>query len=396
MAPYETSRAVHRRWLLAEFSAVTLCVFAATLTCSVADTAAPPCGCAATASPEGYETGPVWRLPDDKTAWDGPGLRYQPKNQRNLAGFTIQPQLHVANEDSVVFLKGLDVDYSEIWGDFDYLYGVQMKVDNSRFAAGRHKPLKSNIAWYNYSAQNTIDGFAKDGVGPFPRVIGYWANFCDAGHMGNGADWTADLMAGFELRDHEPNGCIWGGTATINNFYGILIEDQPAAGAHAKKWWAGAFGGPVLLEKDASLFWGDDLRTGESEGRAGLRWNSRTRALETTVRGVAKTRLTSHLWTARGVGIVQSQCAPTAAAAEIGADACNLVVLTGSGTVSRIRTCDAANAGRQLVVLCGASRARIADGADLALAGDLACTADDALTLICDGVRWVELTRSLN
>jgi hypothetical protein len=342
------------------------------------------------------QNGPVWKFPVDGSKWDGPGFRYPVQSQRNLTGFSIVPQVHAANDDSVLFLKGIDVDYSDVWGDFDYLYGIQAKVDNSRFAVSHHKGLKSDIAWYNFSAQNTIDGYAKDGVGPFPRIIGYWANFCDAGHTGNGADWTADLMAGFELRDHEPNGCIWGGTATINNFYGILIEDQPAAGAHAKKWWAGAFGGPVLIQKDASLFWGKDLRTGETEGSAGLKWNSRTRQLETSVKGVPKTRLSSTLWTASGVGIVQSTCKAAPAATVLAADGCNVIGLSGGGAVSSIRTCDSANAGRQLIVLCGTSSARVSDGGNLALAGDFACTADDSLTLLCDGAKWVEITRSLN
>ena len=275
------------------------------------------------------------------------------------------------------------------------MYGVQVKFDNRSFVQ-RHKPLKSDIAWYNFSAQNTIDGYAADGVGPFPRIIAYWANFCDAGHTEDQPDWTADLVAGFELRDHEPNGCVWGGSATINNFYGVLIENQPAAGAKAKKWWAGAFGGPVLIEKDQSLFWGPDLRTAERDGSAGLKWNSRTRQLETSIGGAAKTRLSSKLWTVSGAGIVQSTCLKTRSAEVLRAEGCNIVVVTGSDAVRTIKSCDAENSGRQFVVLCGSSTARFVDGTNLRLSGDFACTADDSLTLLCDGMNWIELTRSVN
>ena len=57
--------------------------------------------------------------PTDGSETTGPGLVYPKNDQRTISGLYLSPNLHVANDDSVVFLKGIDVDYGNIWGDFD-------------------------------------------------------------------------------------------------------------------------------------------------------------------------------------------------------------------------------------------------------------------------------------
>jgi hypothetical protein len=93
-----------------------------------------------------------------------------------------------------------------------------------------------------------------------------------------------------------------------------------------------------------------------------------------------------------------SVCPAVTAAPQIAVAECNLVQLGGTASVHTIDTCDANHAGRVLYVLCEAS-AQLCDSCgsgNLRLSGNLDCTADDTLTLVCDGSVWKELDRSVN
>jgi hypothetical protein len=94
--------------------------------------------------------------------------------------------------------------------------------------------------------------------------------------------------------------------------------------------------------------------------------------------------------------IYYHQCSNTASAATITVDGCNVVTLTGSTNVTTLNTCNTANKNRTLKILCGAYTGTITDGSNLKMAGNLACTSDDVLSLICDGTNWLETGRSVN
>lgn len=69
-----------------------------------------------------------------------------------------------------------------------------------------------------------------------------------------------------------------------------------------------------------------------------------------------------------------------------------LIKVTGAVEVKKIAPGEAG----QAVTLVFASTPKVVDGENLKLAGNLEATADDTLTLICDGVNWYENARSVN
>lgn len=97
---------------------------------------------------------------------------------------------------------------------------------------------------------------------------------------------------------------------------------------------------------------------------------------------------------------LQAACADTASNSSVTIDGCDTVVITGTNTINNIITCNAAVRGRVLYVLCGATAAKLADtagGTNLRLiASPFTCTADDVMTLLCDGSNWREVARAVN
>jgi hypothetical protein len=49
-----------------------------------------------------------------------------------------------------------------------------------------------------------------------------------------------------------------------------------------------------------------------------------------------------------------------------------------------------------MIVLIFAAALTVTDGGNLRLAGNFTTTADDTLTLTCDGTNWFEMARSVN
>jgi len=92
--------------------------------------------------------------------------------------------------------------------------------------------------------------------------------------------------------------------------------------------------------------------------------------------------------------LIPGVCASVASASTITADNCNVVTLTGSTSVNTINTCNAANLGRQLIVVCGTG-GTFGSG-NLKLAGSRPCSSNDVLTLVCDGTNWLEVSWSVN
>jgi hypothetical protein len=90
--------------------------------------------------------------------------------------------------------------------------------------------------------------------------------------------------------------------------------------------------------------------------------------------------------------------ASVASASAITVDSCNLVTITGSVAIITINTCNAANKGRPLVVLCGTATSALVDAnmTNVKIAGNFTCTADDSLSLVCDGTNFIEQARAVN
>jgi hypothetical protein len=71
----------------------------------------------------------------------------------------------------------------------------------------------------------------------------------------------------------------------------------------------------------------------------------------------------------------------------------DLVSVTGTtGITSIVATGNA----RRRVTLNFAGALTVTDGSNLKLAGNFTTTADDTLTLYCDGTNWIEIARSIN
>lgn len=73
----------------------------------------------------------------------------------------------------------------------------------------------------------------------------------------------------------------------------------------------------------------------------------------------------------------------------------NLFHVSGITTITTLNTCDAANNGR-FVSLIFDGILTLTDGSNLKLAGGFITTADDTIQLVCDGVNWYEMSRSVN
>jgi hypothetical protein len=68
------------------------------------------------------------------------------------------------------------------------------------------------------------------------------------------------------------------------------------------------------------------------------------------------------------------------------------VLVTGTTTITSIT---AGYAG-QIVTLVFAGILTVTDGGNLKLGGNFVTTADDSLTLVCDGTNWTEIARAVN
>lgn len=69
--------------------------------------------------------------------------------------------------------------------------------------------------------------------------------------------------------------------------------------------------------------------------------------------------------------------------------------ITGTTTITTLNTCATANEG-QVVKLIFDGALTFTDGNNLKLAGNFTTTADDSITLFCDGTNWYEQARSVN
>jgi hypothetical protein len=82
-----------------------------------------------------------------------------------------------------------------------------------------------------------------------------------------------------------------------------------------------------------------------------------------------------------------------ASAAELPLPDARVVTVTGTTNITSIA---AGGVAGQVVTLIFAGILTFTDGSNLKLAGNLVTTADDTITLVCDGTNWFEAARSVN
>jgi hypothetical protein len=85
--------------------------------------------------------------------------------------------------------------------------------------------------------------------------------------------------------------------------------------------------------------------------------------------------------------------ATTASAAAMPVPSTTVVLVTGTTNITSIA---AGGVAGQKVTYIFASTPTFTDGSNLKLAGNLVATADDTITLVCDGTSWFEIGRSVN
>lgn len=89
---------------------------------------------------------------------------------------------------------------------------------------------------------------------------------------------------------------------------------------------------------------------------------------------------------------IGAQMPTVASAATVTLPGDAVVTISGTTTITSIT---ASWAGRR-VTLIFSGALTLTDGSNLKLAGNFVTTADDAITLVCDGTNWVETARSVN
>ena len=73
----------------------------------------------------------------------------------------------------------------------------------------------------------------------------------------------------------------------------------------------------------------------------------------------------------------------------------NLFHITGTTNIDILNTCDSANNGRHVTLIFDGVLT-VGDANNLILAAVFVTTANDTLTLVCDGTNWYEVSRSVN
>jgi len=129
---------------------------------------------------------------------------------------------------------------------------------------------------------------------------------------------------------------------------------------------------------------------------------STTNSVEAGVLGHAWTDATHASRTSRAVIQTVNNAGSLADAFSVGgttvASASNIAVITNATTISGTTGIDSITAKNPgfVVTLIFQNVVLVTDGSNLKLAGDFTSSADDTLTLICDGTNWHEIARSVN
>lgn len=171
-----------------------------------------------------------------------------------------------------------------------------------------------------------------------------------------------------------------------DNGNGSALNLVKITGATAGSDGAFASGGHVIQNASANLTTIIDdqvsgVTIGNAQGRF-VRWYSSPVASAT-------------LDTAQIVGLQPQRVGVSIiAAATITPGEGSYFVVTGNTGVNSV-TATARDKGR-IIILNFSGTPTIADGSNLKLAGNLVATADDTLTLVCDGTNWIEMCRSIN
>jgi hypothetical protein len=97
-----------------------------------------------------------------------------------------------------------------------------------------------------------------------------------------------------------------------------------------------------------------------------------------------------------GVGLVHSATGlDVASATTMTLGSGNVFHVTGTTTITTLNTCNATNSGRAVTLIFNGI-ATLTDGSNLKLANSFTSSADDTISLSCDGTNWYETSRSVN
>lgn len=141
----------------------------------------------------------------------------------------------------------------------------------------------------------------------------------------------------------------------------------------------------------SSFFAGDTIGRWYVTGGGSMGWSSNG----TTADTVLLTLSAANTVQMTGGSLVAGNGAAVASATTTALLAGNVFHITGTTTITTLNTCNAANAGRQVVLIFDGVLT-FTDGNNLKLAGNFVTTADDTITLHCDGTNWYEAARSVN
>ena len=97
-------------------------------------------------------------------------------------------------------------------------------------------------------------------------------------------------------------------------------------------------------------------------------------------------------------GFELDPCPAVTPATSISAAGCGVLPLgAGATQINTITGCAAGDSGRLLIILCGVATNAFGDGAgNIQPSAAFTCTANDTLSLVCDGTNWLETGRGVN
>lgn len=90
---------------------------------------------------------------------------------------------------------------------------------------------------------------------------------------------------------------------------------------------------------------------------------------------------------------LRAQTVASAATISVPSPLCEVLTITGTTGITGIT---ATSMSGKRVTLVFADALTVTDGGNLKLAGNFTSTADDTLTVVCDGTNWFEVARSVN
>jgi hypothetical protein len=190
------------------------------------------------------------------------------------------------------------------------------------------------------------------------------------------------------------------------DFAAYGAKRHPATTGLTWAFWGGRWGGTLVADGTVTLtnnttnyVVADRATSAVSTSTETTNWNNAAayaRLYQITTSGGVVTAVQDHRAGPRGVfGPLPPPAIATVASASTIAIPIGQAVVSITGTTN-IATITATGHSGARVTLVFAGALTVTDGSNLRLAGNFTSTADDTLTLVCDGTTWYEVARSVN